>query len=155
MIEAYLKICETPFDPEAEHRAFRDKVGGAGAIVAFTGLVRGEGEDLTLTLSHYPDFTESQILEIAKQTEKRWPLSGWHILHRVGAMKAEEPIVFVATASRHRRDAFEAADFLMDFLKSEAAFWKSESVDGKERWIEPRKQDIDDKKRWAQKDKDA
>ena len=150
MTAAYLKICDESFDPEAEHKAFRETIGGAGAIVAFTGLVRGEGENLTLTLSHYPDFTESQILGIAKQAESRWPLAGWRILHRVGAMKAEEPIVFVATASRHRRDAFEAADFLMDFLKSEAAFWKSESVDGKTRWIEPRAQDIDDKKRWTE-----
>jgi len=148
MTANYLRICEQSFDPEAEHKAFRGEVGGAGAIVAFTGLVRGEGEGLTLTLSHYPDFTENQILEIAKQAETRWPLAGWRILHRVGAMTADEPIVFVATASRHRRDAFEAADFLMDFLKSEAAFWKSESVDGKERWIEPRAQDITDKKRW-------
>jgi len=146
----YLKICGRSFDPEAEHKTFRDSVGGAGAIVAFTGLVRGESGDLTLTLSHYPDFTESQILEIAKQAEKRWPLLGWHILHRVGEMKAEEPIVFVATASHHRRDAFEAADFLMDYLKSEAAFWKSEKVDGNERWIEPRAQDITDKKRWTE-----
>jgi len=73
---SYLKICEDSFDP-------RDEVGGAGAIVAFTGLVRGEDENLTLTLSHYPDFTESQILEIAKIAETRWPLVGWRILHRV------------------------------------------------------------------------
>ena len=150
MTAAYLKICDQGFDPEAEHKAFRDSVGGAGAIVAFTGLVRGESEGLTLTLSYYPDFTEGQILEIAKQAENRWSLIGWRILHRVGAMKAEEPIVFVAMASRHRRDAFEAADFLMDFLKSEAAFWKSENVGGKERWIEPRAQDISDKKRWTE-----
>ena len=150
MTASYLKNCEQSFDPEAEHKAFRKAVGGAGAIVAFTGLVRGEGQELTLTLSHYPDFTESQILEIAKQAETRWPLTGWCILHRVGAMQAEEPIVFVATASHHRRDAFEAADFLMDYLKSEAAFWKSESVNGNERWIEPRAQDIDDKKRWTE-----
>jgi molybdopterin synthase catalytic subunit len=155
MSATFLKICEERFDPEAEHKAFRDAVGGAGAIVAFTGLVRGEGQDLTLTLSHYPDFTESQIREIAKTAETRWPLMGWRILHRVGAMTAEEPIVFVATASRHRRDAFEAADFLMDYLKSEAAFWKSESVDDKTRWIEPRAQDISDKQRWSDKDKDA
>ena len=148
MTASHLKICEGSFDPEAEHKTFREAVGGAGAIVAFTGLVRSEGEDLMLTLSHYPDFTENQILNIAKQAENRWPLAGWRILHRVGEMQAEEPIVFVATASRHRRDAFEAADFLMDYLKSEAAFWKSESVDGKTRWIEPRTQDIDDKKRW-------
>lgn len=149
MTATYLKICKESFDPEAEHKAFRNTVGGAGAIVAFTGLVRGEGKDLALTLSHYEGFTESQILEIAKTAETRWPLTGWRILHRVGVMKAEEPIVFVATASRHRRDAFEAADFLMDYLKSEAAFWKSESAAGQRRWIEPRAQDIDDKKRWT------
>ncbi|WP_026941839.1 molybdenum cofactor biosynthesis protein MoaE [Hellea balneolensis] len=149
MTASYLRICDTSFDPEAEHKAFREAVGGAGAIVAFTGLVRGEGKGLTLTLSHYPGFTESQISEIARQAQARWPLVGWRILHRVGAMTAEEPIVFVATASRHRRDAFEAADFLMDFLKSEAAFWKSEKVDGNERWIEPRAQDITDKNRWS------
>jgi len=77
MTVTYLKICEQSFDPEAEHKAFREEIDGAGAIVAFTGLVRGEGQDLTLTLSHYPDFTESQILEIAKTAEARWPLVGW------------------------------------------------------------------------------
>ena len=148
MTARYLDISSEPFDPELAHKDFRKAVLGAGAIVAFTGLVRGNGEDLTLTLSHYPEFTENEIQRIAEQAETRWPLTGWHIIHRVGPMTADEPIVFVATASAHRRAAFEAADFLMDFLKSEAPFWKSETVDGKENWIEPREQDISDKQRW-------
>jgi len=149
MTARYLNISPDPFDPEASHKAFREAVNGAGAIVAFTGLVRGHSEDLTLTLSHYPEFTETQIQAIAETAEKRWPLAGWHIIHRVGPMTADEAIVFVATASKHRRAAFEAADFLMDYLKSEAPFWKSETVAGKDSWIEPRAQDIDDKKRWS------
>jgi len=149
MTARYLNISADPLDPEAAHKTFREVVNGAGAIVAFTGLVRGHSEDLTLTLSHYPEFTEAQIQAIAETAEKRWPLVGWHIIHRVGPMKADEAIVFVATASKHRRAAFEAADFLMDFLKSEAPFWKSETVAGKDSWIEPRAQDINDKKRWS------
>jgi len=144
----FLHITSESFDPEQAHKVFREAVGGAGAIVAFTGLVRGEGKDLSLTLSHYPEFTEAEIKRIAGVAETRWPLIGWTIIHRVGVMSADEPIVFVATASAHRRAAFEAADFLMDFLKSEAPFWKSESVDGKQSWIEPRAQDMSDKKRW-------
>lgn len=146
-----LNILAESFDPEDAHKNFRVAVSGAGAIVAFTGLVRGasDSKDLTLTLSHYPEFTEAEIERIAATAEQRWPLSGWQIIHRVGAMKAYEPIVFVATASKHRRAAFEAADFLMDYLKSEAPLWKRETVDGQESWIEPRAADIDDKKRWS------
>jgi len=149
MTARFLQILSEAFDPETAHRSFRETISGAGAIVAFTGLVRGTKQDLTLTLSHYPDFTEAEITRIAALAEERWPLIGWSIIHRVGPMKANEPIVFVATASAHRRTAFEAADYLMDFLKSEAPFWKSETIDGKQSWIEPRAQDIDDKKRWS------
>lgn len=150
MSTRFLQVSEEMFDPELAHKSFREAVKGAGAIVAFTGLVRGEGQDeLILTLSHYPDFTETEINKIAQTAEERWPLTGWHIIHRVGRMTADEPIVFVATASVHRRAAFEAADFIMDYLKSEAPFWKSETIDGKQNWIEPRGQDITDKKRWS------
>lgn len=149
MTARFLQIAEETFDPELAHKAFRKAVSGAGAIVAFTGLVRGESEGLTLTLSHYPEFTEGEIKKIVQIAETRWPLIGWHIIHRVGSMIADEPIVFVATASAHRRVAFEAADFIMDYLKSEAPLWKSETIDGKQNWIEPRAQDISDKKRWS------
>ena len=141
-------VTDKPFDPEAVHRDFRGRAGDAGAIVAFTGLVRGEGDVTTLSLSHYPDFTESEIARIGRQAETKWPLTAWHVVHRIGDMSPGEPIVFVATASKHRRAAFEAADFLMDYLKSEAPFWKKETRGEQAHWIEPRAEDIADKKRW-------
>ena len=145
-----LRISNTEFSPGSEHIAFRDEVKGAGAIVAFTGIVRGEKQDLSLTLSHYAGFTEKEIIKIVNKAEKRWSILNWRIIHRVGVMLPGEPIVFVATASIHRRASFEAADFLMDYLKSEAPFWKSEKSLGKKKWIEPRLQDLNDKKRWEE-----
>lgn len=145
-----LRISNKEFSPEFEHIAFRDEVKGAGAIVAFTGIVRGEKQDLSLTLSHYAGFTEKEIIKIVNKAEKRWSILNWRIIHRVGVMLPGEPIVFVATASIHRRASFEAADFLMDYLKSEAPFWKSEKSLGKKKWIEPRLQDLNDKKRWEE-----
>lgn len=137
------------FDPELAHAEFRKSIGDVGAIVAFTGLVRGEADVSTLTLSHYPDFTESEITNIGKKASLKWQLTGWHVTHRIGEMTPGEPIVFVATASRHRREAFEAADFIMDYLKSEAPFWKQETRAGETQWIEPREQDLTDIKRWG------
>ena len=145
-----LRISTSELNPEIEHRSFRDEVNGVGAIVAFTGIVRGDDPELTLTLSHYAGFTEKQIIKIATNAEKRWSITNWRIIHRVGIMLPNQPIVFVATSSRHRRDSFESADFLMDYLKSEAPFWKSEKSLGKKKWIEPRLQDLNDKKRWEE-----
>ncbi|MDC0879994.1 molybdenum cofactor biosynthesis protein MoaE [Hellea sp.] len=145
-----LRISTSELNPEIEHRSFRDEVNGVGAIVAFTGIVRGDDPELTLTLSHYAGFTEKQIIKIATNAEKRWSITNWRIIHRVGIMLPNQPIVFVATSSRHRRDSFESADFLMDYLKSEAPFWKSEKSSGQVRWIEPRVQDFKDKKRWEE-----
>lgn len=141
-------VTDKPFDPEAVHAEFRSRAGDAGAIVAFTGLVRGWGDVTALTLSHFPEFTESEIARIGAEAESQWPLTAWHVVHRIGEMTPGEPIVFVATASKHRRAAFEAADFLMDYLKSEAPFWKQETRANATHWIEPRAQDIADKKRW-------
>jgi len=145
-----IRIAETSFDPEAELKAFRQKVLGAGALASFTGLVRNDNETESLTLTHYPGFTEKHIDAFAQEAATRWSLDGYHIIHRVGRMLPSEPIVFVATASAHRRDAFEACDFLMDKLKSEAPFWKQETQAGQTKWIEPRAQDVADLKRWSQ-----
>ena len=145
-----LRISTSELNPEIEHRSFRDEVNGVGAIVAFTGIVRGDDPELTLTLSHYAGFTEKQIIKIATNAEKRWSITNWRIIHRVGIMLPNQPIVFFSTSSRHRRDSFESADFLMDYLKSEAPFWKSEKSSGQVRWIEPRVQDFKDKKRWEE-----
>ncbi len=137
------------FDPEVELAGFRrwPQCAGAGAIVSFTGLVRGEADGLTL--SHYPGFTELQIEKMAQQAMQRWSLLGYKIIHRIGDMRPQDPIVFIAAASPHRRAAFEAVDFIMDYLKSQAAFWKQETRGGETRWIEPRCEDMRDLKRWS------
>jgi len=118
-------VTDTPFDPEGEHAKFRRALRDCGAITAFTGVVRAKGGVDGLSLSHYPDFTEQEIDKIAAKAKARWDLSGLMIIHRVGDLTAGEPIVFVAAASDHRRESFEAADYVMDYLKSEAPFWKS------------------------------
>ena len=144
-----IRISESSFDPEAELRAFRYGMCNAGAIASFTGIVRDDGQTEALTLSHYPGFTESHIEAFVKQAEARWTLQGVNVVHRVGTMTVGEPIVFVATASAHRRDAFEACDYLMDRLKCDAPFWKQETIGGKTCWIEPRAQDRTDLDRWS------
>ena len=149
------------FNVEAEYAALRHRAGDAGAIVVFTGLVRelygterndSEGSDKTqrLFLEHYPGMTEKQLGSIAQQASKRWPLLGVRIIHRIGELYPGEQIVLVATASRHRQAAFESADFIMDFLKSRAPFWKKQTSLSESRWIESRKSDIDALKRWRE-----
>jgi len=143
-----IKITQIAFDPEAELAAFRLMSGLAGAITSFTGVVRDDDGVEALILSHYQGFTESVIEQFSEAAKDRWNLIAVHILHRVGKMVPGEPIVFVATASAHRRAAFEACDFLMDKLKSEAPFWKQELKAGQSKWIEPSAQDSLDLQRW-------
>ncbi len=144
-----IRIVETAFDPASELTGFREQVSKSGAIVSFTGLVRDDDGTESLTLSHYPGFTEAQIGEFVEQAKLRWDLEKCLIVHRVGRMVTGDSIVFVATASAHRRDAFEACDFLMDKLKSNAPFWKQETRAGQTKWVEPRAQDEEDLKRWT------
>jgi molybdopterin synthase catalytic subunit len=143
-----IEIRETAFDPEAQARAFRQEaVGEAGAVASFLGLVRGaEGEELELT--HYPGMTHTVIAGFAHEAQARFGVAAIAIIHRVGRMGPGEPIVQVLAASAHRRDALAAVDFLMDFLKSQAPFWKREHKEGAARWIEPTAQDHDDLARW-------
>ncbi len=143
-----VEICDQPFDPETRLADFRDQLRHSGGLVSFTGIVRGEDGIEALELSHFDGFTQAQILEIANRATKRWPLEGILIVHRVGKMVPNEPIVLVAAASKHRREAFEAADFLMDYLKSEAPFWKKQYAGKDSAWIEPSSRDELDKKRW-------
>ena len=145
-----IRVIDTFFDPEAELLKFRQSQSKAGAIVSFVGIVREDNQTEVLTLSHYPGFTEARIEQFLSAAIERWSLLGAIIIHRVGRMVPGEPIVFVATASAHRRSAFEACDHLMDMLKSEAPFWKSETKAGKTEWIEPRAQDAHDLKRWEE-----
>ena len=118
-------------------------------MATFTGLARAEkGATAILELEAYPGFTESAIGRIADQARERFALHDLMILHRVGRIGPGEPIVFVATAAGHRRAAFEACDFLMDYLKSRAPFWKKEHGPDGARWVEPRDEDHADVKRW-------
>lgn len=144
-------IAAAPFDPETDIAAFRKALNHSGAIVTFIGQVRassGDGSVTTLSLQHYPGMTERGIDAMLDQVAERWPLEAVLVIHRVGDMQPHDPIVLVATASAHRRAAFEAADFLMDYLKSRALFWKSETGANGKVWIEPRDEDYADAARW-------
>lgn len=144
-------LADAPFDADAAAAAFRKGLETAGAIVSFLGQVSAEETDNPVTalfLDHMPGATQTSIEKIAAQAEARWPLLKAQIIHRVGTVETGQPIVYVACAARHRRDAFEAADYLMDFLKSDVLLWKKEIRTEGENWIEPRGQDYDDKNRW-------
>jgi len=138
------------FDPYAHLSAFSRETGGAGAIASFIGVVRGDRKDVrALFLDHFPGVTERAIKGAAAEAEGRWPLLGLRIVHRVGETPVGEPVVLVTTAAAHRRAAFEACDFLMDYLKTDAPFWKKEISGEGEVWIEPRAKDYADRARWS------
>ena len=137
------------FDYGAECAAFAARVPGAGAVVTFAGLVRDEGGTLqAMEIEHYPGMTEKALAGIESQARARWSLVDVLILHRFGPMRPGEMIMMVATASRHRAEAFAAADFLMDYLKSRAPFWKKEHTADRAAWVQARDADEDALKRW-------
>ena len=144
-------IAAEPIDPPALLAFFTSEVAGAGAIASFTGLVRSDdGAVSELWLDHHPTLTEQVITQIAAETEARFDATV-HITHRVGGVAAGEPIVFVAAAARHRRAAFDAVDYMMDRLKTDAPFWKREQRGDTAVWIEARDVDHDDRARWEKK----
>lgn len=146
---ADVRLLEAGFDPALEIAAFGAAHAAAGGIASFIGQVRaGEGVEV-LELQHYGPLTLPAMQQLAGDAIARWPLDGLLVIHRVGKMHPGDPIVLVAAASRHRRDAFAAAEFAMDHLKSDSWFWKREKVGGAWRWIEPREQDFADIKRWG------
>lgn len=138
-----------PFDLGAEVSAFTAAVRGAGAVVSFTGLVRDEGGSLSgMEIEHYPGMTEKAISGIAEEAVRRWSLADVLVIHRYGKLSPGEAIMMVATAAPHRADAFAAAEYLMDYLKSRAPFWKKElSADGAS-WVAAKDADEDALKRW-------
>ena len=145
-----IRLTDQPFDPGALLSEFTRGRTETGAVATFTGIARAEaGATAILELEAYPGFTEAAIGEIAEQARARFVLDDIAILHRVGKIAPGEPIVFVATAASHRRAAFEACDFLMDYLKSKAPFWKKEHGPDGARWIEPTAQDHADRERWS------
>ena len=123
--------------------------GETGAVASFTGHVRKEGDLSTLTLEHYPHMTEAEIARLAAEAAQRWPLDRRSpCIHRVGSLKPGDRIVLVAVASQHRQAAFPACEFLMDYLKTHAPFWKEEARSGERHWVEHRDSDDDAAKRW-------
>lgn len=144
-----IRLTEAPFDPGALLTEFSQGRTETGAVATFTGIARAEkGSTTVLELEAYPGFTEAEIGRIAEQARGRFGLHDFAILHRIGKIAPGEAIVFVATAAGHRRAAFEACDFLMDYLKSKAPFWKKEHGPDGERWVEPTAQDLADRDRW-------
>lgn len=142
-------VQSAPFDLGAEVAAFTTGVRGAGAVVSFTGLVRDEGGRLSaMEIEHYPGMTEKAIAGMMEEARVRWVLADALVIHRHGRLLPGEAIMMVATAAPHRGDAFAAAEFLMDYLKSRAPFWKKEiGADGAE-WVAATAADEDALKRW-------
>jgi molybdopterin synthase catalytic subunit len=138
------------FDPEAELAAFRAGRLGAGALASFTGLVRAKDNATThLQLDHYPAFTQATMDAIEADAQARFDVIATLVIHRAGCLAVGEPIVFVAALSAHRKPALECVDYLMDRLKTEAAFWKQEiGPSGQRTWIEPRPQDYKSRQTW-------
>ena len=141
------------FDFKHEHALLVSGDKGVGAVVAFIGMVRdlNLAEDVVaLELEHYPGMTEKSLLRIAEQAAQRWSLQAARIVHRVGKMYPGDQIVMVLTASEHRGDAYEANQFMMDYLKTEAPFWKKEWTPEGPRWIEARDSDDHAAAKWKQ-----
>ena len=145
-----VRIQTEDFDTSAELEALSAGRDDIGAMVSFTGLVRG-GDVSTMELEHYPGMTEKALEEIEAEARERWTLQGVTIIHRVGPLAPGARIVFVATASPHRAAAFEAAEFLMDFLKTRAPFWKKETTPDGARWVDARETDDAAAARWTAK----
>ena len=146
-----VRIQHEDFDAAAEVAALTKGRLDVGAVVTFTGLCRDEGAKLTaLELEHYPGMTEKSLLHIAEQAAQRWSLQAARIVHRVGKMYPGDQIVMVLTASAHRGDAYEANQFMMDYLKTEAPFWKKEWTPEGPRWIEARDSDDHAASKWKQ-----
>ncbi|WP_110687185.1 molybdopterin synthase catalytic subunit MoaE [Salinicola aestuarinus] len=148
-----VRVQEPAFDVGIEQARWFGTRHDVGAIVSFTGLVRdfNERPDVeALTLEHFPGMTEKALADIARQASERWQLEGIGIIHRVGRLLPGDVIVLVSVASAHRRDAFEACDFVMDYLKTRAPFWKKEHTASGDYWVSERQSDRDDADRWEQ-----
>ena len=146
-----VSVQSEPFDVAAEMAALTADDRDIGAVVSFTGLVRemtAAGAISDMTLEHYPGMTERALEEIVAEARARWPLQGVRLIHRYGPMAPGEGIVLVLTASRHRKAAFEAAEFLMDYLKTRAPFWKKETGAEGGQWVDARETDDTAAARW-------
>ena len=146
-----IRIQQADFDIAQEMAALTKARTDIGAVVSFSGICRGsEGSEpiAALTLEHYPDMAEAEIARHAETAMSRWPLTGLTVIHRVGRIAPGENIVLVLTASQHRQAAFHAAEFLMDYLKTRAPFWKLEERKSGAVWVEARESDDESVRRW-------
>ncbi len=144
-----LSVQEAAFDAGAELNAFSAGVSGAGAVVSFTGIVRdSDGTLSAMEIEHYPGMTEAAIGAIIAQAQTRWELADVLVIHRYGRLEPAAQIMMVATAARHRVAAFEAAEFLMDYLKSRAPFWKKEIGRDGSTWVAAKDEDETALTRW-------
>jgi molybdopterin synthase catalytic subunit len=147
-----IRIQQADFDVAREIAALTKSRTDIGAVVSFSGICRGgEGADkiAALTLEHYPGMAEAEIRRHADEAMSRWPLDGLTVIHRFGRIEPGENIVLVVTASKHRQAAFEAAEFLMDYLKTSAPFWKREEGAAGTGWVEAREDDDLAAARWT------
>ncbi|MBO6505573.1 MAG: molybdenum cofactor biosynthesis protein MoaE [Kordiimonadaceae bacterium] len=146
---ASVSVQEDDFDIGEEIQKLRNGRTDVGAVVTFTGTVRDVGGTLqSMTLEHYPGMTEAELERISLEAEQRWPLQGSRVIHRYGTLEPGDNIVLVVTLSKHRHAAFDAAMFLMDFLKSNAPFWKKEQTGETASWVDARETDETALKRW-------
>ncbi len=146
-----VRVQAAPFDPGTELNAFAQGDFGIGAVAAFVGLVRDLNLDhdvVALHLEHYPGMTERALEDIAAQAAQRWSLARCLVIHRYGDLLPADPIVMVLCASAHRGDAFAACEFVMDFLKTQAPFWKRETTPEGPRWVDARASDDMAAARW-------
>lgn len=153
VIDSSIKIIvqEEDFDLQKEYLQVLNKEAVSGAVVTFTGLVRdfNDGRNVTgLALEHYPGMTEKSLTDIAQEAAQRWKIEAITVIHRVGKLKLGDQIVLVAVASKHRGDAFSACEFIMDFLKTRAPFWKKETTDEGDIWIEAKVSDEEKASTW-------
>jgi len=144
-----IRVQDAPFDYGQECAGFAAHATDIGAVVTFCGIVRDDGGTLNaMQIEHYPGMTERALHKIASEAQARWSLSDCLIIHRYGRLEPGARIMMVATAARHRADAFAAADFLMDYLKSRAPFWKKEATAKGEAWVEAKDSDEAALRRW-------
>lgn len=150
-----IKIQTEAFDAGAYINQLTLADSSMGAVASFIGVMRdtNEGDEVTtMTLEHYPGMTEKALHAIIEQARHRWQLGRCILLHRVGPLLPSDQIVLVAVSSSHRKQAFQACEFIIDYLKNEAPFWKKETTSQGERWVEERKQDKDALKQWNESD---
>lgn len=148
-----ISVQQQDFDATQVARELCQGRRDVGAIVTFSGLVRDISSEQNLQamhLEHYPGMTEKALTQIAEQAMQQWNIGDLAIIHRVGRLQPTENIVLVVVISEHRREAFEACDFLMDYLKTRAPFWKKEITDQGESWVEAKQSDVEDAGRWAE-----